>query len=142
MHSWLENNNIGYQAGAEKGEGNRATWGVFGSPNFAAQTVGKYRKIIKGPPLLDCTTYANLMLSIYYDGDCHKNYKAALSATGGGSATTEHIGKERYGMELVESDNKSTTGEPLNYLKGLEEIRSKTSTNPTKLHHIEVAGTK
>jgi len=142
LHDWLSKAGISYQKGAEKGEGNRAIWGLFDSTNFAIQTCGKFLDLKKGPPQLDCTTYANLMLSVYFEGNCHKTYKAALAATGGGSEKTEHIGRDRYDMDLIESDEKSKSGEPLNYLSGLDEIRRKTEPYPTKIHHIEIAGTK
>ena len=45
-------------------------------------------------------------------------------------------------MLLVESDEKSSDGKRLNYLKGSKEIREKTAPHPTKLHHIELAGTR
>lgn len=142
LQNWLSNTGIHYQKGAEKGGGNRAIWGVFGNQKFAVQTVGKFLNIKKGPPLLDCTTYASMMMAVYFEGNCHRTYKASLAATGGGSSKTEHIGKNRYNMVLVESDKKSSDGAPLNYVKGYEEIRNKTASYPTKLHHIELAGTK
>lgn len=68
-HKWFVDNVIKYQKGAESGGGNRAIYGVDGNTQYAVQTVdGDFSQ---GPVQMDCTTYVNLMLSIYLTGNAH-----------------------------------------------------------------------
>jgi hypothetical protein len=66
MHTWFVDNDIVYQQGAEDGGGTRCVYGVEGETGYAVQTESKAFR--KGPVQMDCTTYANLMLSVYLYG--------------------------------------------------------------------------
>jgi hypothetical protein len=137
MHDWLVANKVQYQTGAEKGEGNRAVWGLFGNSRLAIQTAGAER-CFQGPILLDCTTYTNLMMAIYHEGNLHGSYNAALQATGGGSAATEHLGKSRWGYELLSCPSNP---KPRNYHRTTEEILAATESRQGKLFQLEVGST-
>jgi len=107
LHKWFVDNNIKYQNGAESGCGNRCIYGVDGHSGYAVQT--ESRELRKGPLQMDCTTYANLMLSVYkfgnahnaaYDGDCAKV----------GGTSTFHCARDRYGFQIVSRRNKDASG--------------------------------
>jgi len=137
MHDWLVANKVQYQAGAEKGNGNRAVWGLFGNSRLAIQTTGPER-CFRGPILLDCTTYTNMMMAIYHEGHLHGSYKAALDETGGGSTKTEHLGKSRWGYELLSCPSNP---KPRNYHRTTEEILAATTSRQDKLFQLEVGST-
>jgi hypothetical protein len=134
MHDWLVTNKVQYQTGAEDGGGNRTTWGLFGNPTLGVQTTGKDNAFV-GPLLLDCTTYVNMMLAIYHEGNLHGSYRASVRKTGGGSAQTEHLGKSRWDYDLMNGPNER------NYHKTTEEIRASTESLPDSLFYLEVGRT-
>lgn len=143
QHQTFNKMNTKYNDGAEHGGGNRGNYGVEGQPQWAIQTF--YDKDIgtvikKGPVLMDCTTYVNLMLSVYLFGNAHNNkYDARCREYGAGS--NKHCARERYSFPLVE--RQMTTGgmtARVNYFKTADEIRAATEANPTGLYVLEVAG--
>jgi hypothetical protein len=137
MHEWLVANKVQYQKGAEKGSGNRTVWGLFGNRTLGVQTSGKEKAFV-GPLLFDCTTYVNMMLAIYHEGDLHGSYKASLIDTGGGSAETEHLGKSRWDYELLYYPSAPNRR---NYHKTIDEIRASTESRPDSLFYLEVGRT-
>lgn len=137
MHDWLVRNKVQYQSGAENGGGNRTVWGLFGNSTLGVQTAGPENAFV-GPLLLDCTTYANVMLAIYHEGHLHGSYKASVRKTGGGSVKTEHLGKSRWDYELV---NYPSGPNERNYHKTTEEIRASTDSRPDSLFYLEVGRT-
>lgn len=135
MHDWLVSNKVQYQKGAETGGGNRAVWGLFSNRTLGIQTMGTKRSLECSPILLDCTTYVNMMLALYFDGNLHGKYAAGLKDTGGATAGTEHIGKSRWGMRLVNRDKR-------NFHKTTDQIVASASEGPGKLYHLEVGNTR
>jgi hypothetical protein len=99
LHDWFRGQGVKYNSGAEDGGGNRAIWGVHGDPRYAVQLTN--RKFLAGPIEMDCTTYVNLMLSVYVTGHCHAApYAASCSAFGG--IGDNHCARDRYHLPLVE----------------------------------------
>jgi peptidoglycan hydrolase-like protein with peptidoglycan-binding domain len=137
MHDWLVANKVQYQKGAEEGDGDRTIWGLFGESQLGLQTAGPERAFV-GPILLDCTTYVNMMLAIYHEGNLHGSYKASVKATGGGSSKTEHLGKSRWGYELLYYPSSPNNR---NYHKTIDEIRASTESRPDSLFQLEVGRT-
>lgn len=135
LHDWLVSNKVQYQTGAESGGGNRAVWGLFSNRTLGIQTMGPGRSLECAPILLDCTTYVNMMLAIYFEGHLNGTYAAGVKDTGGGSVSTEHIAKSRWGFELV---NHERAGKKRNYHKTIEDISASASDRAGKLFHLEV----
>lgn len=107
MHSWFVENKIKYQAGAESGCGNRCVYGLDGHPEYAVQT--EAREFRKGPVQMDCTTYANLLLSVYRYGNAHNaSYDGDCAKVGGVSSF--HCARDRYGFPIVSRRARSATG--------------------------------
>ena len=75
------------------------------------------------------------MLALYFDGNLHSQYSAGVKDTGGGSAATEHIGKSRWGFELVYRD---PDGKKSNFHRTADEILASTQKREGKLFHLEV----
>lgn len=122
-----------YNAGAEKGAGNRAVWGVHDRLDYAVQTTsGRFHA---GPIEMDCTTYVNLMLSVYASGHCHNDPYAASCANFGGVSPT-HCARDRYGMALV--TRKAGSAEARHF-EGAAQIADAVGTRTDKLFAIEVA---
>jgi hypothetical protein len=107
LHSWFVRNNIGYQPGAENGGGNRCVYGLDGRTDYALQTVDKGFR--KGPVQMDCTTYANLMLSVYMHGNAHNvQYDGDCQKIGG--LNSFHCARDRYGFPIVNRKDKDKSG--------------------------------
>jgi len=99
LHEWFNSQTIKYNAGADKGRGNRAIYGMDGRTDYAVQTIS--RGFYAGPVEMDCTTYVNLMLSIYLNGQAHGvPYDADCSKFGG--ISTVHCARDRYRLPLVQ----------------------------------------
>jgi hypothetical protein len=145
LHRTFCSMNTKYNDGAQHGAGNRALYGVEGESQWAIQTfwddAAKRTTIRKGPVEMDCTTYVNLMLSVYLFGNAHNNkYEASCKDYGWGS--NKHCARDRYGLPLVErvdtSGGKSMT---VRYFRSAEEIKAATKSNPASFYVLEVAGT-
>lgn len=137
MHGWFVRNGIRYNPGAEKGLGNRAIFGIKDELRYAVQTIAV--KFQSGPVEMDCTTYVNLMLSIYMNGNVHvAPYDASCSAFGGTSAT--HCARDRYQLPLVVRDEEGKAGTvKRRYFESSDQIASATANDSTGLFVLEVA---
>ena len=138
MHKWFADNQIKYQKGAESGGGNRATYGVDGNKNYAVQTCnGRFER---GPIQMDCTTYANLMMSVYLQGHIHSQpYDASCKAYG--ETSNNHCARERYGFPLVcRQEAQFPVPNVLNFFKTADQINAACKNSPTRLFALEVGG--
>jgi hypothetical protein len=137
LHDWFVKNKIKYNAGADKGGGNRAIYGVDKRSDYAIQTTNM--KFARGPVQMDCTTYVNFMLSIYLFGDAHNaRYNADCSKFGDVSAV--HCARDRYGYLLVNRLEKHGKEEKkLGYFTNAEQIVAATQGDPNRLYVLEVA---
>jgi hypothetical protein len=137
-HKWFSDNGIKYQQGAESGGGNRAIYGVEGDKRYAVQQTnfGYYA----GPIQMDCTTYVNLMLSIYIQGQVHTApYDASCKAYG--AASNNHCARERYGLPLVyRIEGQGPAQKKQNFFKTADQIVDVTKSSPGKLYVLEVGG--
>ena len=98
MHEWFSKRSTPYNAGAEKGAGDRAIYGVSGRSDYAVQTTSM--QYLAGPVEMDCTIYVNLMLSIYSSGCAHAApYDASCASFG--AVSTLHCARDRYSYPLV-----------------------------------------
>lgn len=135
MHDWFVKNNIKYNPGAENGAGNRAIYGVHEDTRYGVQTTSL--QYMAGPVEMDCTTYVNLMLSIYVNGNCHNAPYDAACPFGGVSAS--HCARDRYSMPLIRRTVTSATGtSQVNWFENAEQIATAVAAEPTKLYAIEV----
>jgi hypothetical protein len=142
VHKWFEENQTQYNPGAERGLGDRALWGVHKNRAFVVQTLGAKSPYHVaggfGPAALemDCTTYVNLMLSIYLKGDAHTaTYVADCSAFGG--TTTKHLARERYAFPLI---MRKAGDKTFNYFQGAADILEATKPASASLYVLEVGG--
>lgn len=85
LNDWYIKNQILYQQGAEKGGGDRATYALTGFPGWAAQTIALRWQ--RGPVKMDCTTYVNLAMGVYFSGEAAGKYDAATPY--GGKSTNK-----------------------------------------------------
>jgi hypothetical protein len=138
LHNWFVDNKIKYETGADKAPGTRAFFGLDfqDSSDYAVQrNNGRYER---GPVMMNCTTYVNLMISVFMSGDVHDlPYDADCSCFGATSNT--HVARDRYGLALIYRD--STVHDKTkkeNYFKTAEEIAA--SSKPKNLYVLEVAG--
>ncbi len=137
MHKWFVDKKIKYNAGAEKGGGNRAVYGVSWRTDYAFQLTSLMLQT--GPVEMDCTTYVNMMLSIYTSGNVHNApYEASCANFGG--VSNVHCARDRYLLPLVRrkvSDGKKET--TANYFASAEQIEAAVKDDPTGLYAMEVA---
>jgi hypothetical protein len=138
LHQWFAANNIRYQAGAENGGGNRCVYGVDGQTGYAVQTeASEYRK---GPVQMDCTTYANLMLSVYLYGNAHNaSYDGDCAKVGGTSSF--HCARDRYGFKIVNRRDKDKAGKnvTLTDFRKAEQIAVAVKENGMGMYALEPA---
>jgi hypothetical protein len=137
MHKWFRDRRIKYNAGAEKGGGNRAVYGTPWRTDYAYQLIDL--KLQTGPVEMDCTTYVNMMLSIYTSGNIHNApYQASCANFGG--VSNEHCARDRYLLPLVRrtvSDGKKET--KANYFGTAEQIEAAVKADSNGLYALEVA---
>jgi hypothetical protein len=136
LHEWFVTNDIKYNSGADKGGGNRANYGVDKHPDYAVQTTNK--RFARGPVQMDCTTYVNLMLSIYLFGDAHNaRYDADCSKFGGDSEF--HCARDRYGyMRVNRPERQGKVEKQLGYFTRTDQILAATEEDPDRLYALEV----
>jgi hypothetical protein len=138
VHRWFVGNGIRYQAGAENGGGNRCVYGVDGNPAWAVQT--EAREFRKGPVQMDCTTYANLMLSVYLHGNAHNAaYDGDCAKVGGVSSF--HCARDRYGFQIVSrrGTDKAGKGVDVTDFRTAEQIEQATREKGAGLYALEPA---
>lgn len=132
LHDRFVADGVRYNPGADKGGGNRGVWGVHDCLDYAVQTTEE--RFRAGPIQMDCTTYLNLMLSVYASGHCH-NEPYAASCKNFGALSTTHCARDRYGMALV--TRKAGTTEARHF-EGAAQIADAVGTRTDKLFAIEV----
>jgi hypothetical protein len=98
MHDWFVERGTKYNQGAESGLGNRAIYGIRGHTGSAIQRINQAWR--KGPVEMDCTTYVNLMLGIFFKGNAHQAPYDANCADYGGLSKV-HCGRDRYGFKEI-----------------------------------------
>ncbi len=101
MHDWFVSQRIEYDPDAvPPGIATRAIYGIGGHPESAIQLIDLAWR--HGPVQMDCTTYVNLMLGIFFTGGAHSApYEAACGDFGGTSKI--HCGRDRYGFKAIEA---------------------------------------
>ena len=83
---------------------------------------------------MDCTTYVNLMLSVYKGGHAHESpYAARCSQYGVGASV--HIGDHRYGFPLVK---RRVGGREVSHFTTAQELRDATKGKSALLSVLEV----
>jgi hypothetical protein len=133
MHKWFYDNKIKYNPGAERKQGNRSIYGVYGRTQYAIQRTSQ--QFLAGPVEMDCTVYANLMLSIYMNGHIHSApYDARCGHFGGVSAS--HLARDRYQLPLV---RRPTSSGSVNWFGDAEQLTAAIAAKPNGLYAIECA---
>lgn len=130
LHDDFRRSGVTYEPGAAtKAGGSHAYWGLDDMELYVVQT--DHGQFTKGPVYMNCTTYVNLMLSVYYWGNAHNDdYDADCSCFGG---TLGHLALERYGLQL---NMRETDGKSVNYFTDAEQISA--SVNSAALYVIEI----
>lgn len=96
LNDWFVKNQILYQKGAEKGGGNRASYALEGFKGWAVQRIDQRWQ--RGPVQMDCTTYVNLAMGVYYSGEARGKYDAATPYGGKSPDKIAH----RYDFHAIE----------------------------------------
>jgi len=138
VQKWFADNNIVYQKGAEDGGGNRCVYGVEGQTDYAVQT--ESTQFRKGPVQMDCTTYANLMLSVYLFGNAHNTaYDGDCARVGGISSF--HCARDRYGFQIVTRPDRDKKGKAttVSDFRTAEQIVAATKEKGAGLYALEPA---
>jgi peptidoglycan hydrolase-like protein with peptidoglycan-binding domain len=138
LQKWFADNDINYQAGAENGSGNRCIYGVEGHTGYAVQT--EAQDFRKGPVQMDCTTYANLMLSVYLYGNAHNAaYDGDCGRVGGVSSF--HCARDRYGFPIIRRKDKDKAGKEVSVIdfRTADQILAATAQNGAGLYALEPA---
>jgi putative peptidoglycan binding protein len=118
VHDWFASQGVKYNEGAENGLGNRAIYGLRGRTGSAIQRIDRAWRA--GPVQMDCTTYLNLMLGVYYGGNAHQSpYDADCSNFGATSQV--HCARDRYGFREVSFEAGRA---PRNYVTSTDEMES------------------
>jgi hypothetical protein len=127
VHDWLVKRETGFGW-------NRVAWGVEGMPTWAVVTSFEEDKPIakqfygfefpstEAPLALNCTVYANLMMSVWLHGNVHQ---PPFSAGVAESGLDKHLSVSRYGYKLL--------GE----YKSVADITKHTAKNPSQLFCVE-----
>jgi hypothetical protein len=134
LHHWLAAHRIGYEPGADHGKGTRSFYGLDFQDDEDYAIQRNQRQFRRGPVLLNCTTYVNIMVSVFKIGNIHDQpYDGACGCYGGNSAT--HLPRDRYGLPLMLRPDRH--GKFVNYFSTEDEIDD--ATQPKNLYVIEVA---
>ncbi|WP_334190308.1 hypothetical protein [Noviherbaspirillum sp.] len=133
MHHWFRKHDIKYNTGADQGGGNRAIWGIHGNPRFAVQRTNRH--YMTGPVEMDCTTYVNLLISIYLSGHCHAvPYSASCADFGAYSAA--HCARDRYQFPQLAKSSPGMNEEP-KIFKNADQIKEVLRRDEHGLYVIE-----
>ncbi len=99
LHDWFRSHHVAYEKeAAMKTGGTRAYYGLDGEEDYVVQT--NHTIFEEGPLKMNCTTYVNLMLSVYSTGAAHDEPYDADCSMYGGTANV-HLAKDRYELPLV-----------------------------------------
>jgi len=134
MHQWFADSGTQYNENPNKPEtslGNRVIYGIQGHTGSAIQGINKAWRT--GPIEMDCTTYVNLMLGIFFVGNAHQTpYDADCHLFGAKSDV--HCGKDRYNFkEISAAFGKETRA----YVRTADEMTAVAKENT--LYVLEVA---
>jgi len=92
VHDSCEDKNVEFDM-----DPTRAVWGLADYPAWAVSTVDDAFDTSR-PLALNCTLYANLMMSVWRRGNAHGSpFRANVSASGG----SDHLARDRYGYPLM-----------------------------------------
>ena len=143
LHRWFQQKGILYESKQDyTGTNSRSFWAVQGQPNLAVQLqLASDRPINPGPIRINCTTYANIMLSVFQCGTlANPSYNPGLQNIGGDSS--EHLSKARYHFKQVlrEELNKDGKQKHLNYFANADEIDD--ATVDGKLYSMEIGSAR
>lgn len=125
VHGWCVDQKIKFDMR------NRAVWGLDRYLNWAIVTeksdeFGKAAFDIERPRVLNCTLYANLMMSVWKQGNAHRHpFSADVSEAGGGN----HFANQRYHYPLV------------GQFSSADDIRNLTRKHPYQLYCLEYGQT-
>ncbi len=131
MHDWFVSQETKYNSGAESGLGNRAIYGIGGHTGSAIQRINQAWRT--GPVEMDCTTYVNLMLGIFFLGNAHQEPYDANCADYG-ALSKIHCGRDRYGFKEISA---SFGNETRSYIKNADEMTA--VAEDSTLYVLEVA---
>lgn len=142
LHRWFKEEGILYEPKSDyMGTKSRSFWAVPARPNVAVQVQLLAGMINRGPVMINCTTYANIMLSVFRYGTlANPCYNANVQNIGGSSS--EHLSKARYHFTQVtrEEISKEGTKKQLNYFATAEQIDN--ATDAAKLYSMEIGNDK
>ncbi|MBU3655887.1 MAG: hypothetical protein FGM23_05985 [Alphaproteobacteria bacterium] len=96
LNDWFSKNQILYQTGADKSLGDRATYKLSGFSGWAIQSIA--RRWQSGPVKMDCTTYVNLAMGVYFSGEAAGKYDASTPFGG----TSQNKIAYRYDFKSLE----------------------------------------
>jgi len=138
LHSWFQDKGLLYESKSDyKGTNSRSFWAVPAHPNVAVQLQLLAGMINRGPIKINCTTYANILLSVFRYGTlANPCYNASVKNIGGDSA--EHLSKARYQFRQVMREETATDGKnkQLNYFATAEQIDD--ATDDAKVYSMEI----
>jgi len=138
LHEWFRKKNLKYEPKVEyTGSQSRSFWAVKARPNLAVQLqLATPHLVNAGPVRINCTTYANMMLSVFLFGSlANACYKPAVGNIGAISA--EHLSKSRYGFSLIMRETeKDGTKTEVNYFATSDQICEKAADG--KLYSMEI----
>jgi len=132
LHDWFKSKHVAYEwEAAHKGGGTRAYYGLDGNSKYVVQT--NHTLFEEGPLKMNCTTYVNLMLSVYATGTAHQHpYDADCSKYGG--KQNKHLANDRYGLPLVTRMN---NGKEVRYFSDAEQIQDAVNTSSVYVLEID-----
>lgn len=134
LYLWASESGVKYDPGAEHGQGACAFYGLDFQGKTDYIVMKQSLKFLRGPVRLDCTTYANINLSVYRQGHVHATpYDADCSQFGGTSSV--HMSRDRYGYKLVRRGEGATA--PNFFHLDADEIAAATKTG--RMYHMELA---
>ena len=125
LDAWAWDKRVTYEPGAEKGLGTRAFYGLKfqGKEQYAIQRNKGWKA---GPINLNCTTWVNLLLSIYLQGNAHSSpYDGDCGLYG--ATSTNHIARERYLYTLLRRPN-----------PGKSQLKITSKSMPSRLSNIQI----
>jgi hypothetical protein len=139
LHRWLQGKRILYEPKQDyMGTNSRSFRAVQARPNLAVQLqLGTEEKIKHGPIKINCTTYANIMLSVFKYGTlANPGYNPSVQNIGGSSS--EHLSKARYQFQQIIREVAGTDGKTkqTNYFATAEQIDD--ATDDGKLYSMEI----
>jgi hypothetical protein len=146
LHKWLKSKKIKYERAADYlGKNSRSFWPIHGRRDLAIQLQPGAGMINRGPIQINCTSYANMMLSVYLYGDISNSWYNPLCGDIGASSSV-HLAKDRYHFKPKTRDHIRKDGKPimgkdgkpeqLTYFRSPQEIRA--VVEPWEIYSMEI----